>query len=252
MSAWELTNVTAQLVLPPGVFILLGLVGLAFARSHAKFGTTLAAISLVSLYLLSTSVVSKFLVQSLEVPYSDPAAESNAMAIVVLGGGSYHRAPEYGGDTVANASLERVRYAAHLHKRTGKPLLVTSGNPVGGETSEAEQMKHALRDFGAPVKWVETRSNNTWENARFTQTVLKKAGVQSVYLVTNAWHMPRAKLAFERAGLQVIPAPMGYHTRVRLGPLDFVPNANALAESYIFFHEVLGTVWYRLKFDLGR
>ena len=46
--------------------------------------------------------------------------------------------------------------------------------------------------------------------------------------------------------------PWGYHTRVRLGPLDFVPQANALAESYIFFHEVLGTVWYRLKFDLGR
>ena len=252
MSAWELTNITAQLVLPPGVFILLGLVGLAFARSHAKFGTALAAISLVSLYLLSTSVVSKFLVQSLEVPYSDPAGDSTAMAIVVLGGGTYHRAPEYGADTVSRASLERVRYAAHLHKRTGKPILVTSGNPAGGETSEAEQMKQVLRDFGATVKWVEAGSNNTLENARLTQVILRKAGVRSVYIVTNAWHMPRAKLAFERAGLHVIPAPMGYHTRVRLGPLDFVPQANALAESYIFFHEVLGTVWYRLKFDLGR
>ncbi len=252
MSAWELTNVTAQLVLPPGVFILLGLVGLAFARSHAKFGAALTAISLVSLYVLSTSVVSKFLVQSLEVPYSDPAAETSAMAIVVLGGGSYHAAPEYGADTVAKASLERARYAAYLHKRTAKPILATSGNPAGGETSEAEQIKQVLRDFGVGVKWVESRSNNTLENARMTQAILKKAGVQSVYLVTNAWHMPRARLAFERAGLQVIPAPMGYHTRVRLTALDFIPSAGAMNETYIFFHEVLGTVWYRLKFDLGR
>lgn len=252
MSAWELTNVTAQLILPPGIFILLGLLGLVFARSHAKFGTALAAASLVSLYLLSTPVVSKYLVQSLEVPYADPAADASAMAIVVLGGGSYHRAPEYAGDTVSKASLERVRYAAHLHKRTGKPILVTSGNPVEGESSEAEQMKQVLRDFGVAVKWSESHSNNTLENARMSQAILKKAGVQSVYVVTNAWHMPRAKLAFERAGLRVVPAPMGYHTRVRLRLLDFVPNANALAESHIFFHEVLGSVWYRLKFDLGR
>lgn len=252
MSAWELTNVTAQLLLPPGIFILLGLLGIAFGRSHAKFGTALTAISLLSLLVLSTSVVSKYLVQSLEAPYSDPAADTSAMAIVVLGGGSYHRAPEYGADTVSRASLERARYAAHLHKRTGKPVLVTSGNPAGGETSEAEQLKQVLRDFGVAVKWVESNSNNTLENARMTQAVLKKAGVQSVYLVTNAWHMPRAKLAFERAGLHVVPAPMGYHTRVRLTALDFVPHASALAESYIFFHEVLGTVWYRLKSDLGR
>lgn len=252
MSAWELTNVTAQLVLPPGIFILLGLVGLAFARSHAKFGSALAAVCLVCLYLLSTSVVSKSLVQSLEVPYLDPTLVSSAMAIVVLGGGSYHRAPEYGADTVSTWSLERLRYAAHLQKRTGKPILVTSGNPAGGDTSEAEQMKQALRDFGASVKWVESKSNNTLENARLTQLVLKKAGIQSVYVVTNAWHMPRAKLAFERAGLHVVPAPMGYRTRARLGLLDFVPSASALVESYIFFHEVLGALWYRLKFDLGR
>lgn len=252
MSAWELTNITAQLILPPGVFILLGLVGLAMARARIRFGIGLAFFCLLALYLLSIPALSRALLQTLEVPYVDPAQDRGPGAIVVLGGGSYHRAPEYDGDTVAAESLERARYAAYLQKRTGKPILVTGGNPVGGDSSEGEQFKSVLREFGATVKWVESKSSNTFENARLSQLALRAAGIQRVYLVTHAWHMPRAKMAFERAGLHVTPAPMGYRTYVRLTPLHFVPSAGGLKDSYIFFHEVLGTVWYRLRFDLGR
>jgi len=252
VSPWELTNATAQLVLPPGVFILLALIGLAMVRSRIRFGAGLALFSVLALYALSIPVVSRTLVQSLQTPYADPAQDRSPGAIVVLGGGSYHRAPEYGADTVSAPSLERVRYAAYLQKRTGKPILVTGGNPVGGDTSEGEQMKSALREFGASVKWIESDSNNTLQSARLSEQTLRKAGVQSVYLVTHAWHMPRAKMAFERAGLHVVPAPMAYRTRTRLMLLDFLPSARGLADSYIFFHEVLGTVWYRLRFDLGR
>ena len=252
MSLWELTNATARLVLPPGVFILLALIGLAMVRSRMRFGAGLALFSVLALCTLSIPVVSRSLVQSLEIPYADPAEDRSPGAIVVLGGGSYHRAPEYGADTVSAASLERVRYAAYLHKRIGKPILLTSGNPAGGATSEAEQMKSALREFGVSAKWVEARSNNTFENARMSQQVLRKAGIQSVYLVTHAWHMPRARMAFERAGLHVVPAPTAYRTSPHLTLLDFLPSASGLKDSYIFFHEVMGTVWYRLKFDLGR
>ncbi|HYH42659.1 MAG TPA: YdcF family protein [Burkholderiales bacterium] len=252
MSAWELTNITAHLVLPPGVFILLGLAGLAFVRSHARFGTGLALFSMLSLCMLAMPAVSRPLIRSLEVPYTDPARERAPGAIVVLGGGSYMQAPEYGGDTVSAPTLERLRYGAYLQRRTGKPLLVTGGDPTGGGSSEGEQMKNALRDFGATARWVESQSNNTFENARLSQQTLKKAGIQSVYLVTHAWHMPRAKLAFERAGLHVMPAPMAYKSASTLKLLDFIPSAGGLNDSYVFFHEVLGLVWYRLKFDLGR
>jgi uncharacterized SAM-binding protein YcdF (DUF218 family) len=234
------------------VFILLALIGLAMVRAKMRFGAGLALGSLLALYVLSVPYVSKALVRSLETPYTDPTRDRSPGAIVVLGGGSYHAAPEYDGDTVSPPSLERLRYAAHLQRRTGKPILVTGGNPAGGATSEGEQMKQALKDFGVNVKWVEGASNNTFENARLSQHTLKKAGVQSVYLVTHAWHMPRAKLAFERAGLHVVPAPLAYKTGTGVKVLDFVPSAFALGESYTFFHEVLGMLWYRLKFDVGR
>jgi uncharacterized SAM-binding protein YcdF (DUF218 family) len=252
VTAWELTNITAQLVLPPALFILLGLIGLALVKSKMRFGAGLTFLSLLSLYLLSVPVVSKALVRTLEVPYVDPAKDLTPGVIVVLGGGSYHGAPEYGGDTVSAPALERLRYAAHLQRRTGKPILVTGGNPEGAATSEGEQMGNALREFGATVKWVESASNNTFENARLSQQQLRKAGVQSVYLVTHAWHMPRARLAFERVGLHVVPAPIAYKTRVKLKVLDFIPSAYSFVESYTFFHEVLGMLWYRLRFDVGR
>ena len=253
MSAWELTNVTARLLLPPGGLIVLGLVGLALARSHARAGIGVASFALLSLFLISTPFVSRNLRQTLEDPYLDLTRERGADAIVVLGGGSYRDAPEYGGDTVGDATLERLRYAAYLHRRTGKPVLVSGGNPSGLKTSEGDQMKNVLREFGVSARWVEGESNNTFENARLTQKTLKQAGIDSVFLVTHAWHIPRAKMAFQNAGLRVVPAPLGYRMAPARGTaLDFVPNANALLDSWHFFHEVAGIAWYRLKFARAR
>src|SRR5689334_21018893 len=112
MSTWELVNVAARVALPPGFLILLGLVGLGLMCSWPRIGRSIALFSLLSLYALSLPLVGGSLVRSLEVPYADPALDSSAGAIVVLGGGTYARAPEYGGDTVSRPSLERIRYAA--------------------------------------------------------------------------------------------------------------------------------------------
>jgi uncharacterized SAM-binding protein YcdF (DUF218 family) len=253
MSAWELTNVTARLLLPPGGLILLGLFGLALVRSHLKAGLSVASFALLSLLALSTPIVSRNLLKTLEDPYADPIRERNAEAIVVLGGGTYPSAPEYGSPVVGAATLERVRYAAHLQRRTGKPILVTGGDPGGYSASEGEQMKSALRELGANVKWVESASANTYENARLSRKILKQSGIDSVFLVTHAWHMPRAKMAFQKAGLRVVPAPTAYRVSPpRFTALDYVPGAEALEDSWHFFHEVAGIAWYRLKFARER
>jgi uncharacterized SAM-binding protein YcdF (DUF218 family) len=251
MSPWELTHVVQQVVLPPGVLILLGLLGFVIARSHFKAGAALGSFALVALYLLATPVVGRSLLQSLEERGADPTLDMTGRAIVVLGGGSYFRAPEYGRDTVNAPTLERLRYAAHLQRRTGKPILVAGGDPVRGGSTEAEQMKAALTEFGGTAQWIEGTSNNTLENARNTQKLMRETGIDSVYLVTHAWHMPRASMAFRRAGLIVIPAPLGYSSTRPTRVPDFFPSANALAMSSHFFHEILGLAWYRLQFARG-
>jgi len=203
------------------------------------------------MYLLSLPYVSRKLLRTLEVPYTDPVASGSAGAIVVLGGGSYARAPEYGGDTVARDTLERVRYAAALNRRTGKPILVSGGNPSHLATSEGEQMAAALRDFGTRATWIEGTSNNTYESAYLTRAALQPAAIDTIYLVTNAWHMPRAAMAFERAGLHVIPAPMAFVPAATYG-LDLLPDPAGFRDAFTYFHEIAGIVWYCLKFTHER
>ena len=54
------------------------------------------------------------------------------MAIVILGGGVRRHAAEYGGDTLGQLTLERVRYGARVARLTGLPVLVSGGSVFGG------------------------------------------------------------------------------------------------------------------------
>lgn len=249
MSAWEITNSIALLLIPPGCLLMMAAAGAAILRRRRRLGWSLIGVSWLALYVLSTTFVSDRLLQSLEPEYRDPAAQPAGQAIVVMGGGKYRLAPEYGGDTVSSEVLSRLRYAARLHRMLGKPVLVTGGSPEGDATTEAAVMKSVLEhDFQTPVRWVEGRSRNSDENARYSFEVLKSAGVSSIYLVTHAWHMQRARLAFEHAGFGVIPAPTRYATDYRGLVPDFLPRASALRDSSVFLHEAIGLAWYRLKF----
>ena len=250
---WLITNSIVALILPPGSLLLLAAAGALIALRHPRFGRSLIVAALLALWILSTPYVADALVRSLEPAPGDPLADSSGQAIVVLGGGAYFAAPEYQGrDTVGSYSLVRLRYAAHLHRALKKPVLVTGGAPFGNSTPEAEQMKQALeREFQVPVQWMESRANNTLENARLSERLLRPAKIKRIYLVTHAWHMPRARLAFERTGFEVIPAPTEYQTDFKLTPMHFLPGARALAGSSWYFHEVIGIGWYHLRLNMG-
>ena len=249
---WLIQNAIAAALVPPGVLVLTLLAGLMLLRRRRWAGRIVIGLALAALYALSTQYAADRLLQALEPVPADPRAEASGQAIIVLGAGTYFHAPEYGATTVNGNALVRLRYAAHLQRQTGKPVLVTGGSPEGGPAGDAVYMKAVLEsDFGVPVRWTEALSRNTLENARFSRALLGER-IRRVYLVTHAWHMPRARLAFENAGFDVIPAPTDYATRFRLTLLDFLPNARALRDSSLFFREALGIAWYRIKFALAR
>ena len=81
-------------------------------------------------------------------PLQNPVEQSDGerVAIVVLGGGRYSAAPEFGQDVVGQSTLERLRYAARLHRQTDFPLLVTGGVPLNEAVSEAQLMAESLRN----------------------------------------------------------------------------------------------------------
>lgn len=247
--SWMINATISALLLPPLNLILLCALGLWLRRRWPRCGLALSVAALIALAVLSTRMGASLFVDPLEKmnPPLLSAQAAGAQAIVVLGGGRISNAPEYGGqDIPGSIALQRLRYAAKLQRETGLPLLVTGGQPDGSAESEAAGMARVLRDdFSVPVKWQEQMSNNTAENAQFSSRMLRAAGVQRILLVTDAIHMQRAKIAFQQAGLQVVPAATLFTSSVRVTLSDFLPTSLHLA-SYAL-HEWLGLAWYWLR-----
>jgi uncharacterized SAM-binding protein YcdF (DUF218 family) len=254
MTELYLTYLLKSLILPPGGLLLLWLLGLLLLRRYEILGRLLLWGGLGVAYLASTPLVSGMLLQQLQAYPALTAQQIEqdpARAIVVLSAGRYRDAPEYGADTVGNHSLVRIRYAAYLHRQTGLPVLVSGGRVFDqeGDSLARVMADSLLEDFAIDINdvWLEDRSRNTAENAMFSAELLREKGIDSVFLVTHAVHMPRAVAAFERTGLQVTPAPTRFHQRDTHMLMQLLPRAGAVVDSHMALHELSGRLWYALR-----
>ena len=234
---------------------MLAALGFLLRKRWPVVGLVSLAASSILLYVLSTPFIASALLDGLQwypALSKEEVAEPSAEGIVVLSAGRRRNSPEYGGETVDSLTLERIRYAALLERRTGLPLLVSGGKRRSDLGPLSVLLADTLQnEFGVEVKFLESRSQNTAENALFSAEMLAGKGIGRVYLVSHAWHMPRAKAAFERHGIVVIPAPTGFVSRGEgLILSDWMPQANALAGSSFAIHEWLGLLWYWLRFDV--
>ena len=258
MDGIALTRVIEAIILPPGGLILLGVLGLIMARGlTAAVGRGILLLMLVLLYLSSIPLSVSLLARTLQ--YYPPQAPSElrsagAGAIVVLAGGQRAYAPEYGGTTVSARTLERIRFAARIHRTTGLPILASGGWVLSDGASEAKHLAEVLRtDFGIAPIWIETSSRTTRENARYSAQVLAEHSVDAVILVTDAGHMPRATRAFRKTRLSVTPAPTAHYAEsARLLSIDsWLPSGEASSAVRFFLREMLGTIWYRYRDNTG-
>ena len=257
--SWFITNFIAAFLLPPLSLLLLLALGIFLLYRRNKLAKILILAAFGLLWIASTPYFAEGALHLLEAQttplnISRPDGQPQAAdAIVILGGGTYFRAPEYANqDTISYLTLVRLRYGAKLQRETGKPILVTGGKPLGNSVPEAQRMRMSLeQDFHVPVRWTEDESDNTFENAYHSFRILQQAGICRIYLVTHAWHMPRAAVVFRRAGFEVIEAPTAFTTRYRTDLLTFLPRAESLEDSKIFIHEVIGLLWYRVKLAIS-
>ena len=244
------SKIATTLILPPGGPILIMFLGLILLRRFRKLGVTLIVFALLTFSASSLPVVSKAIRpgSNESIAAISIADMASAEAIIVLGAGLYVNAPEYGEDTLSGSALERVRYGAYLHRRTGKPLLVTGGRPKNTKLSEAEAMRRTLeQEFGVPVQWTEERSLNTRDNANYSFQTLQGEGIDRIILVTHASHMPRASAEFERAGFNVTPAPTKIRAELSFSYFDLLPSAAAMNSTARSLHEWLGRAWYYIS-----
>ncbi len=216
-----------------------------FHRRRA--GRVSLVVGLSGLAILSVPFVSGWLMASLESGLTKPDELHPPAVIVVLSGDVVEQqlAGTYG---VGRLTLERERTGARLARATLLPLLVSGGSIRPGMPSLATLMAASLReDFGLAPLWLEDQSQNTWENAVDTAALLRASHIDSVYLVTHAWHMRRALIAFRAAGLRATAAPVEAERSPTITLRMLVPNVSAWQQSYYALHEWIGCAWYSFR-----
>ncbi|BFM38321.1 YdcF family protein [Synechocystis sp. LKSZ1] len=217
-----------------------------------------ALVGFVVLYFGGNVWVSDALLGSLEYGVLAPEPIPSAEAAVVLGGAVYgsndsQRVPE------VNEAGDRLIYAAQLYQQGKIPRLLLTGGRIpwlGGGRSEAEDMATLLQLFGIPktALLLEPQALNTYENALFSKKILQEQQIKTFLLITSAFHMPRAKLIFEKLGLTVIPTPTDFRTpSLKANPplgamlLGLFPDAKYLENTTLALKEYLGLGIYKLR-----
>jgi uncharacterized SAM-binding protein YcdF (DUF218 family) len=242
-----LKAVAVSLLLPPFGFVTLAALAMLLVR-NPRARTPVLVFSLIGLVLLAMPAVADTILAGLETHLTQPTTGSPPPQAIIVLGAEVRRTREAPGVVVGPLSLERLASAARLQRKTGLPVLISGGTMQSDIHPIADVMADSMRDdFQVGVRWRETRSLTTWENARFSAEILKKEGITSVYVVTHAWHMRRALLAFHGLGLTVTPAPTPPERREGAVFEDFVPHASTWVVSYYALHEWIGYAWYALR-----
>jgi uncharacterized SAM-binding protein YcdF (DUF218 family) len=259
LDAIEWKGLVTQLLLPPAGPLLVAILGMAMAWRRWRGAVAIAAVGVAAAWIVATPIVAQALLHQVEgdlaalTPERWSVARVGARpprALVVLAGGvagDPRDHPEV--ERPHPRSLERTLHGARIARMTGLPVLLSGGVPPRRQVSEAETMRRVLeRDLGVRVRWLEQKSRDTAQNASLSAALLKAAGIESVVLVTHAYHMRRAQAAFEAAGVAVLPAPHGFCcTAAGLHWSDLLPGTQAAGEAWIALRELLGLWWYRLN-----
>jgi uncharacterized SAM-binding protein YcdF (DUF218 family) len=244
IESWK--PVLTALALPPVPWLVLVLVGARLIPWRRFVGWLAILVAVAGLWLSACAGIGEWMMRSFmssPPPLSaeriaalkkEAAAGKPGVVVLMLGGGREARAPEYGVASLAPLSLERLRYGVWLSRETGAPMMFSGGLGHSAEpgTPEADVAAEiAQREFLRPLRWVESKSRDTRENARYAIDALREQEVARLVLVTHGWHMQRALRAFKeeatRAQLkwEVVPAPMGLAPPVERPVLRWIPSS---------------------------
>jgi uncharacterized SAM-binding protein YcdF (DUF218 family) len=202
----------------------------------------------LGLISLSLNPLAWLFSQPLEIWYDQsPTPQAPAQAIVVLSGSVDPPRPNRPYALAAHDTYVRVQHAAWLFKHwNAVPVLACGGGP--DDEPYSKTMRHLLESGGVPADliWTESQSQSTYENALYGAEILRRHGVSTIALVTDARSMPRAAASFRKQGLTVVPAPMRFHS-LELRFEHILPTWKAIQSNGETVHELVGLLWYWVR-----
>ena len=208
----------------------------------------------VILIFCSLPIISNKLIHYLEKDYTlqDASAINNADAIVVLSGMLKTIKVDDKLKYEFGDGVDRILSGIDLFKNNKASLLILTKGQVPWSLGipEGEYLKEFAIKFGVPKKSILLTENvqNTDQEAKSVKKLLNSNDVE-VILITSAFHMPRAKKVFEASNIKVIPFAVDFiNSHQKLTFMSFLPSADALSSTSIFVREMIGRLYYNLKY----
>jgi uncharacterized SAM-binding protein YcdF (DUF218 family) len=157
-------------------------------------------------------------------------------AIIVLGAGTVSKG------MLKDDSMRRTIRGIELYKRGLAPLIVFSGAGRANEPTEAAVRAEMARALGVPDEAILTldTTQTTREESIQTADLLRQRKAKRITLITDSLHTRRAKLLFERVGLEVYPAYSADYVVAMTAPRDRLWLSMRVAQ------ESLALIYYRL------
>jgi uncharacterized SAM-binding protein YcdF (DUF218 family) len=235
-------------VMPPTIFIVICLAGALIALAWPRVGAVIVLVSIIFLYLFSMPAVSMLLMRQLVSLVPAKVDFTDAQAIVIpcvdVRWGSGTKIP----DSVGVQTLERLASAARLYRRLRLPILVSGGRSLhhAGASLASLMQRELEQNFFVPVRFLEEKSHNTFENALYASQILKEHGISNAIVVAQARDMPRLLWSFDRVGIHAMPFVLNEPQFSALEIHDFLPSAEAFGETYYEMHEIVGLAYYKI------
>ena len=241
---------------PVNIFVFLLTLGavLLFTR-YSRVGKRLVVCATALMLFFAILPVGSWLTERLENRFpGNPDIPSDIAGIIVLGGTINQYITATRGQPSLTTGGERFTEFVYLARRFPDARLIFtggSGSLFKQTLREADAARFFFNRMGLGKDRVlyERNSRNTVENAEFSRALAGDLLEQRWLLVTSALHMPRAVGVFRKAGWDVLPYPVDYHTD---GNNSFEPSfypLNGIASLSQGGREWIGLVAYRI---LGR
>jgi uncharacterized SAM-binding protein YcdF (DUF218 family) len=239
---------------PLNLAIFLLLAGLLAAMiGRRRLAVTGSVLAFLVLALSAWTSLGAMMLNPLEERFQRPPLPEKVDGIVVLGGGFEGAINLVRGGYELNGGGDRMVETAILARRFPTAKVVVSGGTgelfLEGE-GDATTAPRLLTALGVtPNRLIlENKSRNTYENAVFTKELVTPKPGETWLLVTSAFHMPRAKALFDKAGFATVPWPVDYRTSGKEGIGLFRDNpADSLQVTTTAIREWIGLIAYWLS-----
>ena len=189
-----------------------------------------------------------------EYPYQPVEAAQTTDAIVVLSGMLGGTKTSDGIVSQWGDATDRFFAGFDLFRASKAPVIIfTQGRlPWSDWPLEGGLLARRAISLGVPESQIMLTGEvaNTNDEALAVRDLMGLADIRDVTLVTSSFHMPRAVMIFEQAGVGVIPYPTDFRTKADLDWTDWVPSANAFGGTSLGIREYIGRLYYWIRYRL--